>query len=217
MPRSNNRLWSKSLTFQFLVLVVVEVFKVFLPDMVPDSALRSRTSTFLFPVLVPVAHGVLRSGTLIFHVLAYTLTVVFKVFLPDRVPHSVLWSRTSTFLFLVLVQVVVFSQDRVCSAQWSRSSIFQCLARDDGGGLPGVHLHQGWLRGCMPSWMRSRPTISSSLLSSWIGLPRSFRSSNGYKLKMLGVLAGMDQSGSSFRQWHVLGWYCWLLWYGSVL
>ena len=54
----------------------------------------------------------------------------------------------------------------------------------DGGGLPGVHLQwsstarggarDAWLRrvlrslrrGCMPSLMRSRPTISSSLLSS---------------------------------------------------
>ena len=34
---------------------------------------------------------------------------------------------------------------------------------------------------------------------------------------MLGVLADMDQSGSYSRQWHVLGWYWWLLWYGFVL
>ena len=35
--------------------------------------------------------------------------------------------------------------------------------------------------------------------------------------EMLGVLAFMDQRGSYLRQRHVLGWYCWLLWCGSVL
>ena len=49
-------------------------------------------------------------------------------------------------------------------------------------------------RGCMPSLRRSRPTISSSLLSSWIGLPRSFRSSNSCRL---------------LRQWFVVCWFCW--------
>ena len=38
-----------------------------------------------------------------------------------------------------------------------------------------------------------------------------------HRLKLLGVLAGMDQIGSYSRQWHVLGWYCWLLYNGFVL
>ena len=38
--------------FQFLIVVVVEVFKVSLPDTVPDSVLRSRTSSFQFLTLV---------------------------------------------------------------------------------------------------------------------------------------------------------------------
>ena len=88
--------------------VLLEVFKVFLLDVSPDSVLRSRTSTFLF--------------------LAHALMVVFKVFLPDKVPHRVLWRQTMIFQFPVLVPVVVFPQDRVCSAQWSRSSIFPFLA-----------------------------------------------------------------------------------------
>ena len=67
--------------------------------------------------------------TLIFQFLTHAIMVVFKVFLPDRVPHSVLWRRTMIFQFPVLVPVVVFPPDRVRSAQWSRSSIFQCLAR----------------------------------------------------------------------------------------
>ena len=72
------------------LLSIVEVFKVFLPDMSPDSVLRSRTSTSQLPVSVPVAHGVLRSRTSTFLFVAHALMVVFKVFLQDRVPHSVL-------------------------------------------------------------------------------------------------------------------------------
>ena len=72
-----------------LLTVPLEVFKVFLPDMSPDSVLRSRTSTFQLPVSVPVAHGVLRSRTSTFLFVAHALMVVFKVFLQDRVPHSV--------------------------------------------------------------------------------------------------------------------------------
>ena len=134
MPCSSSGMWSKSSTLQFRLVVVVvvfkilslhrvqqrpvlsrsltvllEVFKVFLPDMSPHSVLRSRTSTFLF--------------------LAHALMVVLKVFLPDRVPHSVLWRRTTIFQLPVLVPVVVFPLDRVCCAQWSRSSIFPFLAR----------------------------------------------------------------------------------------
>ena len=57
------------------------------------------------------------------------LVVGFKVFLPDRAPHNVLWSRTLIFQFRVLVPAVVLRQDRMRSAQWSRSSIFPFLAR----------------------------------------------------------------------------------------
>ena len=39
--------------------------------------------------------------------------------------------------------------------------------------------------GCMPSWVRSRPTISSSLLSSWTVMMRSFGSSNSCRLLLL--------------------------------
>ena len=176
-PRSSSRLRRKFLTFQFLVLVVVEVFKVFIQDLARWSVQWNRALTFQFLVVVPVE--------------------VFKVFLPDRAPHSVLWSRTLIFQFPVLVPVVVFPQDRVRSAQWSRSWIFHCLVRVMVEVflvftfnrvpllvvelvMPGCVGVLGSLRrGCMPSWMRSRPTISSSLLSRWISLPRSFRSSNG--------------------------------------
>ena len=47
-------MWSKLLTFQFLVVVLVEVFKVFLPNMVPDSVLWYRTLTFQFLVVVVI-------------------------------------------------------------------------------------------------------------------------------------------------------------------
>ena len=42
-----------------LLTFLPEFFKVFLPDMSPDSVLRSRTSTSQLPVSIPVAHGVL--------------------------------------------------------------------------------------------------------------------------------------------------------------
>ena len=62
-----------------------------------------------------------------FQFLAHAHVVEFKVFLPDRVPHSVLWRRTMIFRLLVLVPVVVFPLDRVRTAQWSRSSILRFL------------------------------------------------------------------------------------------
>ena len=62
-------------------------------------------------------------------------------------------------------------------------------------------------RGWRPSWMSSWRSAPSSLLSSWTVLTRSFGSSYGKRLKMLGVLAGLDQSGSGM---------C-LAWYASVL
>ena len=101
-------LWSSTLTLQFLVVVIVKVFNVFLPDVVPDSVLWSRTPTFLphrgrrtveQNVDIPVPRTRTLGG------------------LHPDVPHSVLWRRTSTFQFLALVPVVVFPQDRVCSAQ----------------------------------------------------------------------------------------------------
>ena len=45
----------------------------------------------------------------------------------------------------------------------------------------------------MPSWVRSRPTISSSLLSSWTVMMRSFGSSNS----------------CSFYCWCVVCWFFW--------
>ena len=58
-------MWNKSLTFQFLIMVVLEVFKVSLRDMVQDSVLWSRTCNSQFLVVVEVK--------------------VFVVFLPDMV------------------------------------------------------------------------------------------------------------------------------------
>ena len=43
------------------------------------------------------------------------------------------------------------------------------------------------------------------LTPTWVPLTSSTRH------KMLGVLAGMDQLGNDLRQWHALGWCCWLL------
>ena len=88
-----------------LVEVPTVLSKAFLPDVVPWSI------------------------TLTLQFLAHAHVVDFKVFLRDRVPHSVLRRRTMIFQFPALVPVVVFPQDRVRSAQRSRSSTFQCLAR----------------------------------------------------------------------------------------
>ena len=54
MPCSSSGMWSKLLTFQFLVMVVVEVFKVFTQEVARCSVLRRRTLTFQFLVVVPV-------------------------------------------------------------------------------------------------------------------------------------------------------------------
>ena len=72
--------------------------------MSPDSVLRSRTSTSQLPVSVPVAHGVLRSRTSTFLFVAHALMVVFKVFLQDRVPHSVLFLVMRTIRLNALAQ-----------------------------------------------------------------------------------------------------------------
>ena len=105
VPCSSSVTRSKSLTFLYLIVLVVEVFKVSLPDFVPVSGLWSRTWSFQFLVVVKVK--------------------VFKVFLPDMVPDTVLRSRMSTFQFLTLCVPVVVFQDSVL---WNRPLTFQfCL------------------------------------------------------------------------------------------
>ena len=95
----------KTLLFLTVVeKVLVEVFTVFLPDMSPDSVQRSRTSSSQLPVSVPVAHGVLRSRTLTFLFVAHALMVVFKIFLQDRVPLSVLFLVMRTIRLNALAQ-----------------------------------------------------------------------------------------------------------------
>ena len=83
------------LTFQFLVMVVVEVFKVFTQDLARCSVLWNRTLTFQFLVVVAVK--------------------VCKVFLPDMVPDSVLWNRT----LVVVLLVVVVVYNRACRSELS--------------------------------------------------------------------------------------------------
>ena len=58
--------------------------------------------------------------------------VEFKVFLRDRTPLSVLWSRTLIFQFPVLVPVVVFSPQRTAE----RIIDIPVSRTRDGGGLP---------------------------------------------------------------------------------
>ena len=95
---------AKSLTFRFLVMVVVEVFKVFAQDLARCSVLWNRTLTLESLVVVPAE--------------------VFMVFLPDMVPDSVLWNRTLVVVLLVLVTVY----DRACRSKlWNRPQTFLSL------------------------------------------------------------------------------------------
>ena len=103
-PHSSSRLRSRLLTFQFLVFVV------FIQDVARCCVLWNRTWAFQFLMVVVVSveevfkvyaqNRVLqrlpsRTFPLQFRVVEVPV-VDFKVFLPDRTPHSVLWSRSSS-------------------------------------------------------------------------------------------------------------------------
>ena len=103
MPCSSSVTWSKSLTCQFLIVVVVEVFKVSLPDMVPDSVLSSRTWSFQFLTLV----------------------------VPTEVPQdSVLWNRPLTFQFPVFKALLQDTVQELVVELMSVVEVARALSQD---------------------------------------------------------------------------------------
>ena len=141
-------LWSRTCNSQFLVVVEVMVFVVFLPDMVLGIVLRSR-------------------------ILVVVLLVVVMVY--DRACRCLVWDRPQTFLSLAVVVIKVVSQNRFQRRFLELTmsmevpfpvnvlimDVFKALFQDRGSrARRGAHVRGGGVQGSVPG--QSSPALGHS-------------------------------------------------------